>query len=57
MNNYTKSLTLDIGKRYLLAPVYAKQGDMASRYLKITMMNGGAHSIRPLPAIPQDSER
>ncbi len=40
MNNYTKALTLDIGKRYLLSPVYAKQGDMASRYLKITMMNG-----------------
>ena len=40
MNNYTKDLTLDIGKKYLLSPVYAKQGDMASRYLKITMMNG-----------------
>lgn len=40
MNNYTKDLILDVGKKYLLSPVYAKQGDMASRYLKITMMNG-----------------
>lgn len=40
MNNYTKNLALDIGKKYLLSPVYAKQGDMASRYLTITLMNG-----------------
>lgn len=46
MNNYTKELTLDIGKKYLLSAVYAKQGDMASRYLKITLMNG-AEQYKP----------
>ena len=47
-NSFTKAITINIDKKNLIPDVVAKNGDIASRFLKVTIMQNGTQvTIEP----------
>jgi len=64
MAEITKSLSVDVAKKNTFQAIVAKQGDTASRFLKIQLMNEGepisvdsSSSVLSMPVEAMNSQR